>query len=241
MIEPTDDPLSPDQRFEAELEIFRTETEAAAQFFSAYLSVHEIAASHEPVKVLLSQTPLFSNTILGALQTASLVAVGRVFDQDSAHNLDQLLRIAQDSPEIFSKAALGGRKISNRAQDPAWLEDSIRDAYEPTADDFKPIRAQVHQQRKTYELQYKQLRDKVYAHNAVLNRAQVDVLFANTDIMELHRMFKFFGSLHEALWQLFFNGQKPLVLESEVLRDTVQESISREAKRFLLAASGATR
>lgn len=139
--------LSPDQQFERELEIFRTETEAATQFFYAYLSIHELAANYKPVELLLSQTPLFSNTILGALQTASSVAVGRVFDQDSAHNLDRVLRIAQYNLEIFSKAALGGRRIINRPEDPDWRQDVVRTAYEPTSTDFRHIRAQVHQKR----------------------------------------------------------------------------------------------
>jgi hypothetical protein len=47
---------------------------------------------------------------------------------------------------------------------------------------------------------------------------------------------------NEALWQLFFNGKKPLISDSnDTLRDTVQESIGREAKQFLLAASSAIR
>jgi len=234
--------VSPDQEFENELEIFRRETEAATQFFIAFMSIHEVAANHLPVKLFLNQTPLFSSTILGALQTASFVALGRVFDQDSAHNIDCVLRLAQDNPEIFSKAALGQRKIGNRAEDPDWLQASIQDAYEPTSIDFRQIRAQVNQKRKTYEHRYRQLRDKVFAHNAAKDRGEIDVLFANTNIAELNRMFTFFGSLYNALWELFFNGRKLLVSDSDVtLRYTVQESIGREAKQFLLAASSGIR
>jgi hypothetical protein len=32
--------------------------------------------------------------------------MGRVFDQKSTHNVDRLLKLAQDNPQIFSKAAL---------------------------------------------------------------------------------------------------------------------------------------
>jgi len=237
--------MSPDEQFLDELEIFRKDTEGATQFFCAYESIHDMAAKHERVLSLLSQTPLFSNTILAALQTAWIVTLGRVFDQDSAHNLDRLLRIAQKNPEIFSKLALAQRRISDRAEEsewPGWLNDFVQNAYEPAADDFRQLRKQVNGQRKIYELRYRGLRDKVYAHNATANSTESFALFVKVDTSELHRMFTFFGSLHEALWQLFFNGRKVLVSDSDdTLRDTVQESIARQAKQFLSAASSGTR
>jgi hypothetical protein len=234
--------VSPDQQFEDELEIFRRESEGASQFFTAFMAIHKMAANHELVQLFLNQTPLFSNTILGALQTASFVALGRVFDQDSAHNIDRVLRLAQDNPEIFSKAALGQRKIGNRAEEPDWLQESIRDAYEPTSIDFRQIRTQVYQKRKIYEHRYRELRNKVFAHNAAKQRGEIDILFANTNTGELNGMFTFFGSLYRALWELFFNGRKLQVSDSdETLRDTIQEKIGSEAEQFLLAASSAIR
>ena len=77
---------SPDDQFEQELEIFRRESEGATQFFYAYLAVHATVADHESVHNLLNQAPLFWNTALAGMQTASLIALGRIFDQNSAHN-----------------------------------------------------------------------------------------------------------------------------------------------------------
>ena len=87
-----------DAQFERELEVFRTEAETGIQFFYAYLTVHAVAAKNEAVYRLLNKAPLFWNTSLGALQTAAFIALGRVFDQNSTHNLDRLLRVAQDNP-----------------------------------------------------------------------------------------------------------------------------------------------
>ena len=81
--------MNPCEAFEHELEIFRTEAEAAAQFFYAYLSVHETAGRHPTVFRLLNTAPLFWNTNLGALQTSAFIALGRIFDQDSPHNIDR--------------------------------------------------------------------------------------------------------------------------------------------------------
>lgn len=200
---------TPAERFERELEIFRTEAEAGTQFFYADLAVHAVAADRKAVYELLNQTPLFWNTCLAALQTATFIALGHIFDQGSDHNLDKLLRIAQDNSEIFSKAALGRRRQGNESEKPEWLEEFLRNAYEPTPKDFRRIRAYIRKRRKIYETNYRDLRHKVYTHKA-MSDAESAALFAKTNIRELQHVFAFLGSLHEALWQLFFNGRRPV-------------------------------
>jgi hypothetical protein len=102
--------MTPEQEFENELEIFRTETQTAVQFFYAYLTIHAVARDRPTVHRLLNQAPLFWNTNLGALQTGSFIVLGRIFDQTSRHNVDHLLKIGQTNLGIFNKAALGARK-----------------------------------------------------------------------------------------------------------------------------------
>src|SRR5256885_12181769 len=114
--------MTAEQQFERELEIFRTEAEAAAQFFYSYLAIHEVAKRQRRVFHMLDEHALFWNTILGGLQTAALIAVGRVFDQQSAHNVHVVLRLARDNRAIFSKVAIGKRKQGNaRAQPQKYL------------------------------------------------------------------------------------------------------------------------
>jgi AbiU2 len=242
-----------DAQFERELEVFRTEAETGIQFFYAYLTVHAVAAKNEAVYRLLNKAPLFWNTSLGALQTAAFIALGRVFDQNSTHNLDRLLRIAQDNPQIFSKGALGRRKQGTNPDPPEWLDDYLSDMYEPTPQDFRRLRGHVRKWRKIYVSNYRDLRHKLFAHKEVSDRAEIDALFAKTNIRELQRMFAFLGSLHEALWHLFFNGRKPVLrpqrysvkrirdLPSPARRiNAVQERIIHEAEQCLVALAGVT-
>jgi hypothetical protein len=245
--------MTPDTQFERELEVFRTEAEAATQFFYAFLTVHAVAADHEPVYKLLNQAPLFWNKCLGALQTAAHITLGRVFDQGSAHNLGKVLRIAQDNLQIFSKEALGRRKQGNNPEPPEWLEESLRDVYVPTPMDFRRIRAQIKKRRTIYDRSYEQLRHKLFAHKEVSDQSGVSELFGKTNIRELQLLLGFLRSLHEALWQLFFNGRKPVlrpvrysvrqmrILPSAAARHKeVQEEITHETEQFLLSASGVT-
>ena len=240
----------PATEFEQELEILRTEAEAATQFFYAYLTIHAVAAEQQPVYRLLNRTALFWNTALGALQTATFIALGRILDQSSAHNVDRVLKIAQKHPHIFSTLALGVRKQGNARTPPEWLPEYLRDAYVPKAGDFRRLRAHVRKRRKTYDEKYRDLRSKVFAHKELTEPTAVSALFAKTNVRELQRLLVFFSALHEALWQLFFNGRKPTLqprrYSMQRMRDLpspaergkdVQERITLEAEQFLMAAA----
>jgi AbiU2 len=241
--------VSADVQFERELEVFRTEAQAAAQFFFAFLAVHASAGESRSVQRLLNTAPLFWNTNLGALQLATFVVLGRIFDQDSTHNIGRLLKLAEDSRQIFSKAALAKRKQGTHATPPVWLNDYLKRAYVPTSVDFRRLHGHVSGQRKIYEANYRRLRNKVFAHKEISDAAEVSALFAGTNIREMERMLVFLLSFYEALWQLFFNGRKPVLRPlrysvNRILRlapaaghSEVHARVAQEAKGFLIAAS----
>lgn len=242
----------PAAEFEQELEVLRTEAEAAAQFFYSYLTIHAVAGDHRPVYRLLNGSALFWNTILAGLQTSTFIVLGRILDQSSAHNVDRVLKIAQNHPDIFSRAALGKRKQGNLKTPPDWLPEYLEGAYVPKAVDFRRLRAHVQKQRKIYNDKYRDLRRKVFAHKELTDPAAVSALFAKTNIRELQRLLVFFSRLYDALWQLFFNGRKPTLRPRRYslkrMRDlpsppeigrSVHERIAHEAEQFLMAAASA--
>ena len=228
----------PEVKFERELEIFHIDIEIGARSLSAYLAVDSVAASSESVRILLDTAPRFWNTNKLALQISAIMALGRVFDQKTPHNLDSLIRIAQNNLEIFSKEALGRRKQKLGANlSPPELDDCLRSAYEPTPKDFRDLRKSVQKWRRIYQSNYDEIRDKLFAHREMWDRAETYALFAKTNIGELQSFFAFLLSLDQALLLLFINGHKPDL--SAPAGRTVKE-ITQEAKRFLLAAAGVT-
>jgi hypothetical protein len=242
--------MDPCEAFELELEIFRTEAEAAAQFFYAYLSVHETAGRHPTVLRLLKTAPLFWNTNLGALQTSAFIVLGRIFDQDSPHNIDRVMKNAQEHQEIFSLTALAARKQGKSATRPDWLDHYLTTSYVPTPSDFRQLRREVSKHRKIYESKYRDIRRKVFAHKMVAGPAEVGALFAKTNVRELQLLITFTGSLYDTLWQLYFNGTKPQLRQGrysvKAMRNrptrkgrmqTVQERVTHEAALFLRAAA----
>ena len=126
---------------------------------------------------------------------------------------------------------------------------TLQSAYVPKPGDFRRLRSNVRDRRRLYES-----KDPAgpspqgFAHKVVTKPDSVAALFARTNIRELQRTLAFLGSLHEALWQLFFNGRRPSLRPRRYLvrrmrdlpspawkRRAVQERIG--ARRGVLDAS----
>jgi hypothetical protein len=115
-------------------------------------------------------------------------------------------------------SCLSWRKQGSSPDPPEWLNEYLVDVYEPTQKDFRRLRGYVRKWRGIYVNNYRDLRHKVFAHKEVSDRAETHALFTKTNIRELQRMLTFLRSLHQALWQLFFNGHKPLFSDRNVTR-----------------------
>lgn len=195
-------------RFLEELEIFRGECEAASQHLYAYLTIRRLARRHGPVRRALNRHALFWNTAVGALQQSALVTLGRVFDQDTPHNVDVLLRLATNGRAMFSKAALAVRKAEAGLQPPS-VDRFVADAYEPTPKDFRTLRAHAAKARRIYERRYRELRNRVFAHTVAHGGAEVEPLAVQAHTGEFMRLVVTLISLHDALSSLFWNGRAP--------------------------------
>lgn len=197
----------PDRIFAAELEIFRKEQAIGQQYFFSWLQIRTEFRDEELLD-RINETPLFWITTHHALILAAFVALGRIFDQSSPHNIDSLLHVAIDNRQIFTRQALKARRI-REGLDPEFAAEYVADKYEPTATDFRQLRAEVAKRRKIYAAQFKDVRDKVYAHRQIANIDAVNALLAKARLNELQLIFGFLHALHVALWELFNNGRQP--------------------------------
>lgn len=196
--------------FKRELEIFRTESDAAVQFLYAWQTVNAVAGTDSSVHSALNKAPLFWNTNLGALQAATLLTLGRMFDPDpDNHSITRLLGLAHRNLQLFSKEALAERKRELSPNADEWLPEYLNGVYVPSSDDFRKLKKYVATRRRTYEENYRPLRHQYFAHRSASESSDVAALFAKTNIRELQQLLTFLRRLHEALWQLFNNGHKP--------------------------------
>jgi hypothetical protein len=194
--------------FERELEIFRTDEEAAQQAFFCWLSFRYGMVTDTEVHRAVNVSPLFWRTTHHAMLLSAFITLGRTFDQDSHHNLDLLVDIfARDVPS-FSKDALRQRKeLVISAEDAARY---VEGKHELTSDDVRLIKKQIAVRRSIYQERYRAVRDQ-FAHHGLPDLAQREELFAKTNIEEMKDLFGFLYALHDALWEAFQNGFAPVV------------------------------
>src|SRR5271165_6509575 len=156
--------LPDESEFERELAIFQVEHETAQQYFFSYTSLRGIAASNSNVLRSMNETPLFWLTVESAMLLSTFIALGRIFDPGSPHNLARLMKTATEGRAIFSREALAARKrAEGLSADDA--DRFVRDAFEPSAADFRSLRKEIEGRRKIYKARYSEVRNRVFAHN----------------------------------------------------------------------------
>lgn len=234
----------PEDRFEHELELFRRESDEAVQHLYAYLTMHAVAGEQKAVRDLYNSAPLFWLTTLRALQTSVFIVLGRIFSQDSEHNVDALLRIALQDREIFSLDSLARRKSEIAGLD---VEKYVSKAHVPTADDFRGFRREVKEWRAIYEANYRAVRNQIFAHVEVSRPDDVHGLFAKTNIQELELLVTDLVEFHSRLQGLLQNGTRPVKRRSnssvqglrkmpEVeMRHSLQGRVTNDTERSLIA------
>ncbi len=220
----------PEAEFEEELQAFDNDVDVAIQCFYTWQTVHAAARKSRKVYDLLNRNAAFWVLGLGSIQANSLIALGRIFDTDKrTHNVSRLLKLAEENPAIFSKAAVRRRKNKDLANARHLVDDFMSNVKEPLALDFKRLRSFADARRKVYERCYKQLRDKVYAHK---ERTDISAFVAQTNTQELGRLVSDLRILHGALWHWLRNGRKPRL---SPLRHSAGKQIKRDTHKFLTA------
>jgi HEPN superfamily AbiU2-like protein len=197
----------PEERFEYELEVFRKEADEAVQHLYAYLTMHAVATEDQAVRQLFNTFPLFWLTTLRGLQTSLFMVLGRIFSQDSEHNLDALLKLAETNREIFSRESLATRKSSITGLD---VKAYVSDAHIPTHEDFRGFRREVKEWRRIYEANYREVRNQIFAHAEVSQPEEIHNLFAKTKIEELELLVTDLVALHTRLQGWLQNGTPPV-------------------------------
>ena len=201
--------LDSEREFLRLLGIFERQTAEATQFVFGKEAINEMALRNRRVHNAMNLTPMFWNTVAGAFQHAGIIAVGRVFDRSRGQprTVHALLQYVQDHRDLFSKGAISARKTRG-GLDAKWLPGLLERVHPPTNADFHRIDTLVAKYAVLYEAQFKDLRNKYFAHSDPIGEADVAEMFAKTRKRDLERVVTFLNQLHQALWQMFHNGSR---------------------------------
>lgn len=247
--------MSPEARFERELEHLRRDCNSAIQYLYVWLAFNDYLSESKQALAAINRTPLFWLANMSALQASLFITLGRIFDKNpKSHSIDRLLREAIKNPAIFSKASLARRK-HRQSPGAKWIRSHVSSAYIPTSADFRRLRRFVQAKRKIYGAAYGRIRHKVFAHNASGSSQKTDALFAKTKVGEIQRLLASLKAFYETMFQLYMNGQKPTIRQGGILstkqmqrrpashrhNETLQERAFGETYSFLNMYTGGTK
>ena len=188
------------------LRTFKRQADDCVAALYAYLTIHTVAGASRPIREHVNENALFWNIALHALQSALILALGRVFEHNTPHNIHTFMQVTSDNRIAFLRVALGRRKAAIFDRDPEGLKSYIREARSPRPGDFSRVAARVREHRKAYLASYRVLRHHVFAHTLTTDPDEIADLFSKTNIRQLQRMTTYLGTLHDAFWEAFHNG-----------------------------------
>jgi hypothetical protein len=191
---------TPEQVFLQRLDALQRDAAAAARYAYAGSAINYIANQNVALIPLLDRDAGFWNTVLGGMQTASVVALGRIYDsRKDVLSADRLLKHVTTYPGIFSRAAMSARKGPEYAAD----------KFEPKAADFKPLQDALEAHTALYESTIGPIRHKVFAHAGNITEAEKYEMFQNVPRADYERLSVFPLNVWNALFQVYHNGLPP--------------------------------
>src|SRR5258706_2510956 len=243
--------MSEHRDFTIQLENFRHEAQAVAQYVYADMSVQHAASKSRKLLNRLNTAPGFWLVNAAACQAAAYMALGRVFDKKSKYNINALLDAFEANPQIFARSGIAARKRGDQNVDHPWLPEYLDRAYYPTKQDVRYLRKRVAAYRAFFDRAIKPVRNEYLAHRVRVGHGPVQALFARGQIRELWRLTTFLLALHEALWQLLHNGRKPVIrmgrysvkaiYDADSQRTSTHEYITGQTKKLMEFIEHATR
>ena len=196
------------EEFWGNFEILRDKVNTAIECFYTYIEIHNYASEDKNIHLKLNQHPTFWNITLYSLQSGFFMTLGKIFDDGpNTLSIHKLLTDCVEHPEYFSRPALASRKIAIGLS-PSDAQKYVASTYEPTTAGLGLFKKCLSPYRKSFESVYKQIRNLIFGHIILKDKADINKLFSQTNIGEIERMLHFLYDLLENIWQLYQNGQK---------------------------------
>ena len=83
--------------------------------------------------------------------------------------------------------------------------------YEPQKSYFDRLEKHVNKYSKIYDSNYRKIRNKIFAHKEFSKPSQTQKLFKKTNTEEIQKILIFLMKFYRALWELYYNGRKPIL------------------------------
>jgi hypothetical protein len=219
--------------FQLQMLAFHEDLSVGGQSFHAYKEIHIEYARNKATRRALDSHSYLWAAMLSGLETATFMALSRIFDDDAPRSISKLLSLAMGNLEIFSKERFEARlRIlrSNTIDPESWVPERVANAYVPTREDFKQIKRAVAEQRSIFTKRYLPIRNKWYAHRE-MERREVRELFREVSLTSTRGMLDKLSAIDSAIHSLYFHAKRPdIEVRSE--RTDAHMLMELEVKKF---------
>lgn len=196
-------------------ELFSNEVYQATAAYVFWNKLQNEPAKDEKLLKAFNESPLSWIVIRHSMMLSLIMTLGRIFDiEGGAVSIDDLIKSCIDDIEQFSKARLRQRKMMQPG-DKSWLDDYMKNAYEPQEKDFQKLRPEINKYKKIYQEYYQPLRHKIFAHSDKQYFSNKDELWKATKGANMEEMLNFLEDLKVTLEMAYDNGTKPELKRSK--------------------------
>jgi hypothetical protein len=202
-------------KFENGLEALHRDAIECARFAYTSLAFQYVGLNDPHLIDRLNVHAAFWTAVDGALETATQIALGRVYDRrKDVFSANRLLELAEESVGLFSAVAIRAR-AERRGIAPAAAAGLVAGFADVTRDGFRLVRRALDVRTCLYKERLQGARHKVYAHSAQLTPQQrAEFLLFHRHI---ERLSVFPGQLYAALFHLYYNAIPPRVERVDTL------------------------
>lgn len=192
-----------------ELDLIINEVNTAIECFYTLNEINNYAFEDVRIYKVLNENSTFWNINLYSLQATFFIMLGRIFDDGpDTHTIHKLLEATVAHPEFFSINALGARK-SAAGLLPDGVDSYLANAFAPKVADLRVFKNILKTHRTKYDTTYADIRSHVFAHNLVVDKQEVGILFDKALIVEINNMLYNLKDILDVLRDLLQNGHHP--------------------------------
>lgn len=163
------------------------------------------------------------------------MALSRLFDQGrDSHTTERLLSHTVAHPGFFSREAFDARRMQEipNGVRPDYLDEYVANIWVPSTKDLRDIARMLRPYRQKWGADYGAIRNNVFAHTIMTDRAGVAALFGQTLIADIEDIIYGLHDILRVIWELWHNGRHPNQRNTQY---DYKEQIANETRQVLAA------
>lgn len=203
-----------EKEFLKELIFFRQETEALVRYVYSHGALNDVILNNNSVEKAVNKNPNFWNSVLFSFTDSMFVVLGRIFDtnnkfSEKKYTIHALFKLIDKNKDIFSKESFSKRWVISHEGMLDYKDMSMEDFYEMKGEDWKKIKKLKTSLGKEYKKLYKPIRN-IIAHRILTDNDEIKLVMNRVPVRDMEKFCTKLRNLHEALWQLYYNGRGPI-------------------------------